>query len=407
MSIHRVDRLLEQIGESLEIPDSGYETARKRYDDLSAWFGRPEASCSLYSPHIYSQGSFRLGTVVRPVSDDGTYDLDMGCRLRVGVSKASHTQEQLKKLVGQDLERYRIARRIQQKLEEKHRCWRLEYADTLQFHMDTVPSIPETESARLLIEKELTLKGTQRDLANRVAALTGAITDNRTWNYRTIHPGWRVSNSEGYALWFESRMRLAESLLHERALAMKLHKVDEIPVYRWKSPLQRVVQILKRHRDVLYASNAESQPISVIITTLAGGAYGGERTVAEALRNVLARMGSLVNKSAPRVANPVNPAEDFADKWADPSCAHLRLEDHFWRWLRQAQADLSIWENTNDIHNLAESVNKSVGTRFAERDLGAKLGMITAGGLLRPAVTPTELTFPNKPLVPSKPAGFA
>jgi cyclic GMP-AMP synthase DncV-like protein len=408
MSIQTADRLLEHIAETIELPASGYETAKRRYEDLSDWFGRQESLCAQYGPHIYPQGSFRLGTVVRPISDDAEYDLDLGCRLTTIISKATHTQKELKTLVGRDLESYRTARRIQQKMEEKHRCWRLVYADDLQFHIDTVPSIPETASGRQLIERAIELSGTSAALARNAAAFTGAITDNRLNNYAVIDPAWRVSNSEGYALWFESRMRLADSLLRERALVMNLHTVDELPAYRWKSPLQRVVQILKRHRDIMFAGNPSSQAISIIITTLAARAYDGERDAGEALRNVLSRMGTFVAEMTPRVANPVNPAEDFADKWADPQYARLKLEENFWRWLRKAQEDFGVFETTADIRVLSEQANRSMGTNFSAGTLGARIGIAGAGGLLRPPAAPSGgLGFPNKPLVPSKPAGFA
>jgi hypothetical protein len=35
-----------------------------------------------------------------------------------------------------------------------------------------------------------------------------------------------------------------------------------------KTPLQQAVQILKRHRDMMFADDPEHKPISVIITTL-------------------------------------------------------------------------------------------------------------------------------------------
>ena len=93
------------------------------------------------------QGSFRLGTANKPENDE-EYDLDMGCNLRQHLSKDTNTQEQLKVLVGDELELYRKARTIKEELAEKTRCWRLEYADDLSFHMDIVPCIPETYVSR-------------------------------------------------------------------------------------------------------------------------------------------------------------------------------------------------------------------------------------------------------------------
>jgi hypothetical protein len=74
--------------------------------------------------------------------------------LRRGITKQTHTQKQLKGLVGRDVEAYRVARGIKDALEEMHRCWRLPYADTLKFHMDIVPSIPEEAARRQMLQEQ-------------------------------------------------------------------------------------------------------------------------------------------------------------------------------------------------------------------------------------------------------------
>src|ERR1700738_2762227 len=68
MSDHNTRSIFEEILVSLDIPESAYEKAEARYKDLGEWFDREESLCSPFSPHIYPQGSFRLGTVVRPVT---------------------------------------------------------------------------------------------------------------------------------------------------------------------------------------------------------------------------------------------------------------------------------------------------------------------------------------------------
>jgi hypothetical protein len=395
------NRIIKKVAESIDIPDTAYDKADARYKDLGEWFGRQEARCHVFDPHIYSQGSFRLGTVIHPVDDDGKYDLDVGCRLRVGVTKATHTQQQLKYLVGADLEDYRVARGIKEKKEEKHRCWRLKYADSLQFHLDTVPSIPETVERRRRIQEAVLRTGAQADLAVRVANLTGAITDNRMWNYRIIDDDWRVSNSEGFALWFESRMKQAKALMESLELLARAAKVDKLPTYRWKSPLQRCVQLLKRHRDIMFADDPDGKPASIIITTLSAKTYQGEAEIADALDTILSAMGKLVNPVAPRVPNPVNPAEDFADRWNDPT-----YEAKFWRWLRQAQLDFDAIGREHKPELIARAAMDKLGASLNTKDLSAILGIGSTGGLLKPAAIP-DVSFPNKPLVPKKPAGFA
>ena len=103
-------RILEAIAKTIDIPDSAYDAAGRRYRDLGVWFAHPGSFCAGFDPHIYAQGSFRLGTVNRPLGDDEAYDLDLACKLRQGVSKITHTQEQVKTLVGNDVKSYRKAR---------------------------------------------------------------------------------------------------------------------------------------------------------------------------------------------------------------------------------------------------------------------------------------------------------
>jgi hypothetical protein len=407
MSNTTTSSIIGEIAGSIDIPDSAYEKAEARYKDLGEWFGRKEACCQRFDPHIYTQGSFRLGLVNRPVHEDGYYDLDMGCRLRVGVTKANHTQQQLKELVGADLEDYRTARGIKAAREEKHRCWRLKYADTLKFHLDIVPSIPESFERRLVIQEAIVRAGAPVDLAILVANLTGAITDNRMWNYQIINDGWRLSNSEGFARWFESRMKLAKALMENRAIQARAAKVDDLPAYRWKSPLQRSVQLLKRHRDIMFADDPDGKPGSIIITTLAARAYQGEADIADALDTILSNMGTLVNRTSPRVPNPVNPAEDFADRWTDPASQQHQLEAKFWRWLRQAQIDFDAVGKERKPDLIVEAARSKFGAALNARDLGTKLGIGPTSGLLKPAAVPVGLSFPDKPLVPQKPAGFA
>lgn len=383
---------IDALIEAIEIPPTAYDKAESRYKDLAGWFGRKEAACFPYDPHIYPQGSFRLGTVVR--SEE--YDLDFGCRLRKGISKATHTQKQLKALVGGDMEAYRQARQILDKLDEKHRCWRLKYADELKFHMDAVPSIPEDAERRQMLRKAMVEASVDECLAERVSNLAGAITDNTLPNYPIISPDWRISNSEGYALWFESRMKLAMQLLERRAVLAKAAKVDDLPARKWDSPLQQCVKVLKHHRDVLFADDPDGKPISVIITTLAGLAYQGEQDVATALERVLADMDKYVTPTIPRVPNPVNPVEDFADKWHDPKCRQHDLENKFNWWLSQARQDFINIAKSQDADYLVEQFETRFASKVDAKALRERLGL----GSVQAVTPPKTYEIVEKPAKP-------
>lgn len=64
-----------------------------------------------------------------------------------------------------------------------------------------------------------------------------------------------------------------------------------LPDYKVRTPLQHSIMILKRHRDMMFARDEiNCCPISIIITTLAAHAYGGQDDVGEALFAILAGM---------------------------------------------------------------------------------------------------------------------
>lgn len=362
--------LFENMIEILELPDSAYEKAKERYDDIGEWLGRDKSSCAGYNPHIFPQGSFRLGTAIKPLDETEGYDLDLACNLRNGFTKTLFSQEALKLLIGKEIEGYRNFRGIKSPVEEKHRCWRLDYQDNLSFHMDIVPCIPEEMTRQILFESMIE-GGLSEKLASSIAQDALSITDNRHPNYRNISNDWLISNPQGYAKWFESRMKqgLCESKYFAKA------QVDDIPLYKRKTPLQRAVQILKRHRNQMFRDNEDSKPISIILTTLAARAYQGEIDVQSALTTVLSEMGNYVNPNYPRVPNPVNPKEDFADRWSMPRYKHLNLEQNFWNWLTQAQTDFEIVTTSDDIRYISDHLMERYSLNIDSSALKSKLGL--------------------------------
>jgi hypothetical protein len=376
MNIQIQKTMIEEIAASIDIPDSTYEAARGRYEDLSEWLIRNSKSKSAqFNPYVFPQGSFRYGTAILPRGRDD-YDLDLSCKLQNGVTKENCTQEQLKELLGNDLEVYRLERNIEEKLERKHRCWRLNYQDKLKFHIDTVPCIPEKDDMKQILRERMIKAGESKFLAERVAQLAVSITDDRKPSYRIISPEWNISNPEGYAQWFVNQMKQAGRLLESIALTAKVAKVDDIPTYKWRTPLQRCVQILKKHRDIMFEHNSDGKPISIIITTLAARAYKGEDNVETAMQSILSRMGDFVNQQTPRVPNPVNPGEDFADKWPTEVGLKLRLEENFWAWIDRAKTDFSVLGSSEDAEYLVEQTIKKFGATLNASELRRKLGSL-------------------------------
>ncbi len=176
---------------------------------------------------------------------------------------------------------------------------------------------------------------------------------------------------------------------------MEKAQVDEIPLFRRKAPLQRAVQLLKRHRDQMYKGDEDRKPISIIITTLAARAYNGEQDIESALASILSKMESLVNPDAPRVPNPVNPAEDFADRWPMPQHKYLQLEENFFLWLRAAKADFSNLLSSDDASFITELAMDKFAARVNEADLRSRLGLLATTSVHTP--TQHVAQAPSKP----------
>jgi hypothetical protein len=380
-----MNRLLDQVVDLLDIPPSYYQKATDRYRSLGEWLSRENSQVADADPHVYAQGSFRYGTVIRPLLKTEKYDLDLVCE--VALSKSNISQKQAKHLVGDEIKAYAEAHSFQEPAEEKTRCWRLNYADGVSFHMDILPALPEDDACKtLLLEQGVPL---------HLAKKSVAITDKDHPNYLLIASGWPCSNPGGFADWFEGRMRVvAEARVKQLVLNAAYASIDKVPSWEWKTPLQRAIQLLKRHRDVMFRKDLSLGPISMIITTLAAHAYGGETNIFHALSNIVERMPAFVLPSKPRIPNPVHPDEDFADRWASDKC----LETNFWNWHTQVKADLGNLAVMLGTGQLPNTVEKRFAVALPE-DLTKDLAVTGVAASL-PAHRPTpvvKITTPPRP----------
>lgn len=349
---------LKETADALDIPEHVYEDATIKYEDVGEHLGADDSDLKPYNPQIYAQGSFRLGTVVQPIDGESGYDIDLVCQLEI--AKEQITQKDLKSRVGNRLEERADLKEI---LEPSRRCWVLNYPSDQgmpNFHMDVLPSIPNIErppSGILLTDTELVR--------------------------------WQKSNPVAYAEWFKSRM----SEVFERrkvAFAESIQaNVEDVPDWRIKTPLQRTVQILKRHRDVYFGGD-ENKPVSIILTTLAAHAYEGQDDIYDALTAITKRMPSFIENRGGVwwVQNPVDPDENFADKWNE----YPERREAFIQWLAKAQADFENVSKAGSLSDGLQILNESIGPQTMTK-VAASLG-VPLGGALPPIVR-------NIPLVPA------
>jgi hypothetical protein len=144
----------------------------------------------------------------------------------------------------------------------------------------------------------------------------------------------------------------------------------------------------------MFKDDPDGKPISIIITTLAAAAYSGEVELDDALARILECMGGLVLPNTPHVPNPVNPEEDFADKWDKAEYRHLRLADKFMQWLEQAKIDLNKLNRTSS----SDVIDKLLRSAF-EVDLSED-AISKIPGLLAVAIAPKSHDVSTQPAKP-------
>lgn len=351
---HQFSHILEELGNTLDISETQYEAAVKSYQAVGDWLAKEDSTLAPYFPEILPQGSFMLGTMIKPIHEKDDLDIDLVCQLKG--KNPNWTQEDLKHKVG---DRLKENKRYEEMLDkEGRRCWTLVYSDAANYHMDILPSIVD-KGYRIILEKAFS-DTELKDIEN----LGIRITDNETLNYRweSNHLNWMKSNPFGYGLWFFQQARL------DFIKAFSLNEsIAPVPKYnKEKLPLQRVVQILKRHRDLLFNGN-EHKPISIIITTLASKAYNKETNIIDALIHIVNDMPNHIkehwssehNKMIKWVSNPVNTEENFADKWVE----HPERERNFYHWLNEVKKDLNniLNQKGKGIQFINESMIKPFG----------------------------------------------
>lgn len=347
--------LFEQIAEQLDIPPYLHARAVDRYEAVGKYLDTKSINA-----HIYPQGSFRLGTVVRPIKNgaDADYDVDLVCKFNI--NKSQTIPKIVKNTIGNALKENGNYSKLLE--EEGRRCWTLVYSDSNApgFHLDILPSVQESsEQIGNIVRNGVDLK-----FAINSIAITNRIDLN---NYE-----WGSSNPFGYADWFDEINMPFYRMIEFDKKRGKLYEsnktlyasVDAVPTNLIKTPLQRVIQILKRHRDMRFSGTSfeDCKPISMIITTLVAQIVKNQQyltpSVEILLQFVLDRIdeyAGLIQNEKNKMGgdiitrdfqtgkwyfpNPANPYDNFAERWHEDNQKCARA---FFEWVKWAKVDLSV-----------------------------------------------------------------
>jgi hypothetical protein len=380
--------LLERLCEAIEPTGTQKDVAKDRYDAVGGWVA--DSPQYLFSAaRISPQGSFALGTAIKPLKGL-EYDVDLLCRFTAFAGGLGPAE--LKQMLGNRIWDNGTYRPV---LHEMPRCWRLDFAG--EFHLDITPSIPNPScrnGGELVPDKKLRM--------------------------------WKATNPSGYLALFETRAALVPRMRMLKALesfaAMDSRGiVDPFPEHvGFKGILRRIVQLLKRHRDI-YFENADDalRPISVILTTLAARAYEfciGQfvfDSEFDVLVEVVRAMpyfienGTLNGSPHWRIENETTKGENFAEKWN----LHPERAAGFFEWHRHTIADVEGLADLEGSDRITHSLSQAFGSQPVQQVISAmaeevnvgrknktlavlpRVGIVTGGSISQRATSVRSNTF--------------
>lgn len=341
---------LERVCQTIELSESQHQLAKSRYEAVGQWLADSEEPL-LRSLVIYPHGSIILGTTVKPPSGE-EYDVDLVAFLEQATPQdlPGHIKQLMQR-------RLRANGRYAPILEEKRRCWRLNYAN--EFHLDITPAIGNPNchlGGELVPDKELRC--------------------------------WKPTNPRGYRAQFERR-----ALLEPRVLAKDMRAyADSVEAFpqqvALKGVLRRIVQLSKRHRDLYFSERdvGDLAPISVIITTLAAWSYEWcvqsrfYATQWSLVIDVIRHMPNfIIARKAPNeplwaVWNETTQGENFAERWnSEPARAAA-----FYEWHERFVADILRLREGQGLDQLLKASSATFGESVTQRAMDAWTGSVNS-----------------------------
>lgn len=352
------DAILHSL-QDLDLSPTMEKNARDKYQALAKYL----ESKGLDSD-FYPQGSFLIGTTIKPYKDgkDHDYDLDI---LSILKRKKEETQPYNVKIdVGDCIKESGI---YSEKLEKEDKnCWTLKYAeisDGVGFSLDVVPSVDESSN----IKNEIILSGVDYLKAEKTVAIT-----EKKGN---LSYEWKTSNPLGFGDWFLeiSNKHLTSDMKNKQfaslpiEIRMEFASIENIPVYYYRSNLQRAVQFMKRHRDIYYdrSKKGNDKPSSILITALIADCVKDQYflSVSEIINRFIEgwKQKTISIMKNGKILNPVDLRENLIGSY---NYSRLNTMD---KWI----ASLSELLNIDDEMSLKRNLHNDINERAFTNELGS------------------------------------
>lgn len=383
--VSKENRMSDILGliSKLDISPTMYKDAVEKYKNLGTYLQEKGIQAD-----FYPQGSFSLGTVVRPYKDnkDANFDLDAICQILN--EKGTTTPQDIKEMVESAFEENETYKK---KLTKCDKCCTINYAETneIGFSIDIVSAVEEDESTKQRLK--------QKSLLPEYIDTAIAISSKKDEEYE-----WATNNPKGFKEWFDkiNKPFLEKNPLQSRSAIFESYRevfasIEEIPIELERSALQRVIQILKRHRDVYFSKKQNGgtlKPISAIITTVVASIastapaslnvfdllkyvlsefniYSKRQILNEAEFNNFYKNKNIVQRIEGNwvIENPVNPEDNLADSWNE----NPLMAKTFFDWTKCVSTDfLESYEKRDEEY--VALLESALGSDFVRRSIDVK-----------------------------------
>lgn len=355
-----LDRILAEIALSAQLPPSLHRKAGGRYGAVRAHL-EADPAFEDQIEHFYPQGSMAIDATISNRGTDDEYDLDI-------VSQVGGRFRQMDPLaillmLERALKDYPV-----QKVVRQTRCVTLYYADRM--HLDITPA--------------LRAYGT----LDRESYITHAKGPARSADDRFVD-----MNAFGFAEWYRARTpleyRMAKAF-HDHWLKLEATgiradaEVDEVPDqcdFVVKNTATLALQLVKRFRNIRYATYDGRIPPSVMLSYYAGMAAKPDTTLSDMVIRIANWIIGDIEQASRRgeklhVANPICDDDVFTDRWPET----IRQQDEFAGYLKELVAGLeSVKHGDLSADRLMDWLRDRFGDRVVTKAADRMANEIGAG----------------------------
>ncbi|MBP8235496.1 MAG: nucleotidyltransferase [Rhizorhabdus sp.] len=369
-----LDAILAEIAINLQLPPGLHAKAVERYEAVCRYIERAGSPLEGRVSSFYPQGSMAIDATISTRGTDDEYDIDAVAEIIGG----TEGPEELLDLLEAALKGYPISR-----IERKTRCITLYYADGM--HLDVTPA--------------------RRRAAKEKESVIAHAKQGRQHEHRYV-----PMNAYGFCAWYNSKapveerfaLALNRELYSKHGFAFDAAEVEQVPDQTpllIKSVTTVALQLIKRHRNILYADAAGRMPPSVVLSCHAGHAAVPGMGLADMVMRQARWTARAINEAARQsrlldVPNPEFHEERFTDRWPE----NQAQQQHYAKALSELADGLQVArERGMQLEDLQDWLRDQFGQRVVTRSidvfnkrLGQQVqarqhGYTRTGGLFVPA----------------------